>query len=95
MMEATASLNAIDDRSFRLVLREPFGQVIESLATLSGYVPFMMPERLAATDPNTAVKEIVGSGPFRFLPEQWDVTSRLSRDACRRRHASVAPTVRH
>jgi peptide/nickel transport system substrate-binding protein len=77
MMEATASLNAIDDRSFRLVLREPFGQVIESLATLSGYVPFMMPERLAATDPNTAVKEIVGSGPFRFLPEQWDAGNKL------------------
>lgn len=70
MMEAAASLNATGDKSFRLLLQAPFGQVIESLATVSGYVPFMMPERLAATDPNTPVREIVGSGPFRFLPAQ-------------------------
>jgi peptide/nickel transport system substrate-binding protein len=77
MMEATASLDAIDARSFRLVLKEPFGQVIESLATLSGYVPFMMPERLAATDPNTPIREIIGSGPFRFVPEEWDAGNKL------------------
>jgi peptide/nickel transport system substrate-binding protein len=77
MMEAAASLDAIDAQSFRLVLKEPFGQVIESLATLSGYVPFMMPERLAATDPNTPIREIIGSGPFRFVPEQWDAGNKL------------------
>ena len=77
MMEAAASLNATGDKSFRLLLQAPFGQVIESLATVSGYVPFMMPERLAATDPNTPIREIVGSGPFRFLPEQWDAGNKL------------------
>jgi peptide/nickel transport system substrate-binding protein len=77
MMAATASLDAVDARRFRLVLKEPFGQVVESLATLSGYVPFMMPERLAATDANTPVREIIGSGPFRFVPEEWDAGNKM------------------
>jgi peptide/nickel transport system substrate-binding protein len=77
MMAVTTSLSSTGDQSFRLVLKEPFGQVIGALATLSGFVPFMMPERLAATDPNTPIKEIIGSGPFRFLPEQWDAGNKL------------------
>ncbi len=77
LIESTASLDAVDDRSFRLVLKAPFGQVLEALATLSGYVPFMMPERLAATDPNTPIREIVGSGPFRFVPEEWDAGNKV------------------
>ncbi len=31
----------------------------------------MMPERLAATDPFKQMTEIVGSGPFRFLPDEY------------------------
>ncbi len=31
----------------------------------------MMPERLARTDPNQQVTEVIGSGPFRFLRDQW------------------------
>lgn len=77
MMAAAASLDVLDDQSFRFQLKEPFGQLIEAMATLSGYVPFMMPQRLAATDASTPVKEIIGSGPFRFVPEQWDAGNKL------------------
>jgi peptide/nickel transport system substrate-binding protein len=31
----------------------------------------MMPERIAATDPFKQVTEIVGCGPFRFLPDEY------------------------
>jgi peptide/nickel transport system substrate-binding protein len=31
----------------------------------------MMPERLALTDPNTQVTEVIGSGPFRFARGEW------------------------
>ena len=78
MMAVTAALTAVDDRSFRFHLKEPFGQVIEALATLSGYVPFMMPERLAKTDANTPISEVVGSGPFRFLRSEWDAGNKLA-----------------
>uniref|UniRef100_A0A9E8A286 ABC transporter substrate-binding protein n=1 Tax=Bosea sp. NBC_00436 TaxID=2969620 RepID=A0A9E8A286_9HYPH len=77
MMAVTDTLATVDERSFRLVLKEPFGQVLEALATLSGYIPFMMPERLAQTDPNTSVKEIIGSGPFVFVRDQWDAGNKL------------------
>lgn len=77
MMEASASLDAVNQRDFRLTLKDPFGQVLEALATLSGYVPFMMPERLASTDANTPIREIVGSGPFRFVPEEWDAGNKV------------------
>ena len=33
-------------------------------------MPAIMPERLAATSPFTPVAEILGSGPYRFLPEE-------------------------
>lgn len=77
MMAVAASLEATGDASFKLVLKEPFGQVLEALATLSGYVPFMMPERLAKNDPATPIREIVGSGPFVFLRDQWDAGNKL------------------
>ena len=33
--------------------------------------PFIMPKRLAMTDPNTPVTEMVGSGPFLFKRDEW------------------------
>ena len=33
-------------------------------------MPCIMPERLARTDPNTQVSEMVGSGPYRFKPDE-------------------------
>jgi peptide/nickel transport system substrate-binding protein len=70
LMRATAELAAIDERSFRLVLREPFAFVLQSLGKVGAIVPFMMPKRLAETPGTEQVKEIVGSGPFRFVPAQ-------------------------
>ena len=32
---------------------------------------FIMPARLAATDPNEQVKEVIGSGPFKFSKDEW------------------------
>ena len=31
----------------------------------------MMPERVAKTPGTEQIRETVGSGPFRFLPDQW------------------------
>jgi peptide/nickel transport system substrate-binding protein len=32
---------------------------------------FVMPARIAATDPFKPIREYVGSGPMRFLNEEW------------------------
>ena len=62
----TASLEATDASTIKLVLKEPYGLVLDSLAKIGAPVPFMMPERIARTPGSEQVKEIVGSGPYKF-----------------------------
>ena len=62
----TASLEPTGERGFRLVLKEPYGLVLDTLGTTSSPAPFIMPARLAATPGTTQLTEIVGSGPFIY-----------------------------
>jgi len=71
LWEFVARIEAIDESSFKLVLKEPVGFVLDALGKIDSNVPFMMPERLASTDPNTQITEVVGSGPFRFIKEEF------------------------
>lgn len=68
--KATA-ITEVSDTVFKLELSEPFGFVIQSLGKPGSNVPFMMPERLAKTDPSKPVTEVVGSGPFVFRKDLW------------------------
>lgn len=72
LMDFTDSLEVVDELTFRLRLSEPYGLVLESLGKISSNVPFIMPRRLAETDPNEQIEEIIGSGPFRFVEEEWE-----------------------
>jgi peptide/nickel transport system substrate-binding protein len=71
LMSYTAELSAVDAKTFKLVLKQPVGFVIDALAKIDSNVPFMMPERIARTDPNTQITEVIGSGPFRFVAAEW------------------------
>lgn len=71
LADVTESLRAVNDRTFELTLSRPYGLVLETLSKITSYVPFMMPERMAQTDPYEQVSEHVGSGPFRFIEEEW------------------------
>lgn len=72
LMAATRELRVVDAKTFVLELSRPFGLVIEALGKPSVQVPMIMPARLAAnTPPTTPVAEVVGSGPFLFLRDQW------------------------
>jgi peptide/nickel transport system substrate-binding protein len=66
---AIDEMTAAGDTSFTIRLREPFPLLIDALAKVSSLVPFIMPERLAETDPYQQVTEMVGSGPFKFVAE--------------------------
>ena len=65
-----AAIEAPDDRTLVFRLKKPFPLLPHFLSKVQPS-PVMMPERLAATDPSKQVTEVVGSGPFRFLPGEW------------------------
>ena len=71
LMAATQKLEVIDDKTFRLTLKEPFGMVLQGLGKVTVSVCFMMREKDAMTDPNQQVKEVIGSGPFKFVKEAF------------------------
>ncbi len=71
LMAATSGLEADGPRDFSLTLNRPFGFVIEALGKPGTIVPFMMPARIAATDPQRAITEFIGSGPFTFNRAEW------------------------
>ncbi|MDP6706929.1 MAG: ABC transporter substrate-binding protein [Alphaproteobacteria bacterium] len=71
LMDFTAELKAVDAKTVRLTLKEPYGLVLQSLGKISSNTPFMMPKRLAEVDAFEKVPETVGSGPFRFVKDEW------------------------
>ena len=64
LLKATSDMKAIDAKTFAIILKEPFGLVLEALGKPSSNVPFMMPKRVADTDPNKQIDDYTGSGPF-------------------------------
>jgi peptide/nickel transport system substrate-binding protein len=62
---------AADDRTLRVKLKSPFPLLVDALAKPAAVVPFIMPERLAKTDPFQQVTEMVGSGPYRFVANEY------------------------
>jgi peptide/nickel transport system substrate-binding protein len=71
LMDFTASIEATDDKTITLKLKEPYGLVLESIGKPSSLVPFMMPKRLAETPAGKAIAEQVGSGPFKFVQAEF------------------------
>ncbi|MGG5821832.1 ABC transporter substrate-binding protein [Falsiroseomonas sp. HW251] len=68
---------APSDRVIEIKLKRPFPLMLDALAKPDANVPFIMPERLARTDANTQVSEVVGSGPYRFVPGEFVSGSRV------------------
>jgi peptide/nickel transport system substrate-binding protein len=71
LMAHTAKIAPVDKKTFTLELAEHFGPVLDALGKPSGNVPFMMPARIASTPAEEQIKEIVGSGPFKFAKDEW------------------------
>jgi peptide/nickel transport system substrate-binding protein len=71
LMAATKSLEAVDDKTFKLILAEPYGLVLESLGKMSSNVPFIMPKEVAETPSEQFIESTIGSGPFKFVTEEW------------------------
>src|SRR3954451_1233874 len=64
-------LTAVDDRTFKWVLKKPYPKMLLALAKNSTPMAFIMPERVAKTDPFKQIEEYVGSGPMKFAKAEW------------------------
>src|ERR1019366_4556960 len=71
LMDFTASIEATDARTITLKLKEPYGLVLESIGKPSSLVPFMMPKRMAESPADKPLPELIGSGPFKFVPAEF------------------------
>ena len=64
----TEELVAVDDRTLRFRLKRRFPLLTYAIGKGGSPICAIMPERLALTDPFRQVSEMIGSGPYRFLP---------------------------
>jgi peptide/nickel transport system substrate-binding protein len=75
---ATLKSEALDARSFRIVLKEPFGLMLEALGKQGSYVPFIVPRRVAqAAGDDRQIDDTTGSGPYLFKRDEWLPGSRV------------------
>jgi len=71
LMSFVSEIQAKDQKTLVIRLKEPTGLVLAALGKPSSSVPFMMPKRVAETDPNTQIADFTGSGPFIFKRDEW------------------------
>src|SRR3546814_18110099 len=71
LMNVTETMTAVDERTFEMKLGVAYGLVLESIGKISSNVPFIMPKRVAETDPFEQIKDYTGSGPFKFEAAAW------------------------
>src|SRR6478735_2298603 len=71
VMSFVDTIAAGDAKTFTVKLKEQTGLLVFALGKPSSNVPFMMPKRVAETDPNTQISDFTGSGPFVFKKEEW------------------------
>lgn len=77
LMAATDEIVALDDKTLEFRLVRPFPMLPETLGRPSGSMPAIMPARIAEAHADTQVSEVIGSGPYRFLADEWIPGSRI------------------
>ena len=76
LLAATDELSAPDDKTIQFRLKRPFPLLPDALGKCTAFPPSIMPERIAKTDAFTQVTEMVGSGPYKFVPSERLVGTR-------------------
>jgi peptide/nickel transport system substrate-binding protein len=74
---ATNEIVATSDRVFEIRLKQPFPLLPDALGKPMAYLCPVMPERLAKTDPYKPIKEVIGSGPYKYVKDERVPGSRI------------------
>ena len=69
LLVETEEIRALNDRQFEITLKRVFPRLDTMLGRDTFF--FVMPERIASTPPLQQIPEFVGSGPFRFVTNEW------------------------
>lgn len=77
MMKRVKEIVPTGDNTFEFRMAEPYGLVLDVLAKTSTPICYMMRKQEAETDPNEQVTNMVGSGPFRFVEDEWIPGSKI------------------
>jgi peptide/nickel transport system substrate-binding protein len=78
MWQYVDTCGAQDDRTVKVTLKQSIPIFVGAIARGSPGAPFIMPEHVAKTDPHKQVTETVGSGPYRFLPDEFVSGARVA-----------------
>ncbi len=71
LAKLTQEMTAIDDRTFRIVLKEPFALMLKTLAKSASVPLFVMPKGVAELPVSQQLSDPTGSGPFIFKKDEW------------------------
>ncbi|MGI4946294.1 MAG: ABC transporter substrate-binding protein [Janthinobacterium lividum] len=71
LLAAGATMAADGDNAFTITLRQPFPLMLSVLGKPNAPGPFIMPARIVAAAGTGRIKDIVGSGPFRFAADRY------------------------
>ena len=66
LMDVTDEVKALDDKRIEFRLKKRFALLPFALSSL-----FIMPERIAKIDAFMQISDYVGSGPYRFVRDEW------------------------
>lgn len=72
LMTVVSNVEALSENELRVELTEPTTIVLDAFAKSSGVPLFIMPERVAKTPLSEAITDYTGSGPFIFVPEEFE-----------------------
>src|SRR5258705_7072009 len=64
-------LTAVDDKTFKWVLKQPYPKMLLALGKNNTPCAFIMPERIAKTDPFKHITEYTGSAPTKLPKSEW------------------------
>lgn len=74
---AANEIVATSDRVFEIRLKHPFPLIPDALAKPMAFLCPVMPERLAKTDAYKPIKEVIGSGPYKYVKSERVPGSRI------------------
>jgi peptide/nickel transport system substrate-binding protein len=77
MAQSLEAYETPDAKTFVMKFKTPFGVVLDTLGKPAANVAFIMPARIAATPGSEQIKESIGSGPYKFVAEEYKPGERV------------------